>query len=118
MKIIVRDIIFKYNRANAKRALTIIDQLLQTLCIPFSNTSTTTGQAVPTAMNGEQPSQSYGIPGANLPSVDHVDFMLPDDGNGLQGLPHLDFDELWKTLNLGEPMIPAENTGELDWTWR
>lgn len=47
--------------------------------------------------------------------MDGFDLLLSDQATGLQGLPHLDFDELWKTLNVGDPGVGGGLTGETDW---
>lgn len=80
----VRQIYARYNRPSARQALLIIEHLLTALGRP-SNADEARGPVIPV------PEPSIGTDG-----VDPVATIMAS----LQDLPHLDFDELYKTLGL------------------
>ncbi|ORY24551.1 fungal-specific transcription factor domain-domain-containing protein [Naematelia encephala] len=115
---IVKHISAKYNRPNARRALMIIDHLLQALVIPGQHrfdpaTATITTATVPSqgSVNRVENPNNAGQTMSSGVLMNGEPLDLGDPG-GLEGLPHLDFDELYRTLDLD---VPPQAAMAMNW---
>ncbi|KAK4688410.1 hypothetical protein P7C73_g1703, partial [Tremellales sp. Uapishka_1] len=112
VKHLVTGISAQYNRASAKRALLIIEQLLQALSFP------TLPSGRPT-QNGPAPEEIQQFPLHTDVEQGNGDSLISE--TGLSGFPHLDFEELWNTLRdtvpdeIGSFGGANQANGEVSW---